>query len=160
MGLDISAYSHVKKVKGKFDDEKHTTLCIIDALRQQADGLEEGCYEVSEYGVERFRAGSYSGYNEWRDWLAHVAGKSDKEVWADPDPTIPFVELINFSDSEGTIGPKTSAKLYEDFVMMWSKALKAASKLDADTSRWYLSRYLRWMDAFELARYEGFVRFH
>ena len=71
-----------------------------------------------------------------------------------------FYELINFADNEGTIGPKTSAKLYKDFVKMYPEALKAASKLDADTSMWYLSRYFRWMDAIELAQYDGFVRFH
>lgn len=160
MGLDITAYSHAKKVNGEFDDNKHTNVYIIDAFRKQADGLKEGCYEISEYGVERFRAGSYSGYNEWRDWLAHVVGKSDKEIWANPDPSIPFVELINFADNEGTIGPKTSAKLYKDFVKMFPEVLKAATKLDVDTSMWYLSRYFRWMDAFELAQYEGFVQFH
>ena len=160
MGLDITAYSHAKKVDGEFDDDKHTNVYIMEGFESQADGLEPGCYEVFEYGIERFRAGSYSGYNEWRNWLASFVGKTDKAVWEDPDPKIPFVELINFPDNEGTIGPKTSKKLYKDFVKMWPVALESASRLDIDTSMWYLSRYLRWMDAFELAQYDGFVTFH
>jgi hypothetical protein len=160
MGLDITAYSHVKKVKGEFDDDKHVNVYILETFKEQADGLTEGCYEVCEYGIERFRAGSYSGYNEWRGWLASIVGKSDKEIWETPDPSIPFVELINFADNEGTIGPRTSKKLHADFVKMYPEALKAASKLDAETSTWYLGRYFKWMDAFELAQWDGFVKFH
>lgn len=160
MGLDISAYCHAKKVDGEFDDERHVNVYIVDAFKTQADGLTEGCYEVNEYYHKHFRAGSYSGYNEWRNWLAHVVGKSDKEIWEDPGPAIPFVELINFADNEGTIGPKTSAKLLKDFQKMYPEVLKAAGKLDPDTSIWYLSRYFRWMDAFECASHDGFVRFH
>ena len=39
---------------------------------------------------------------------------------------IPFVELLNFSDCEGFIGPKTSAKLHADF-LEWDEKAKVNS---------------------------------
>ena len=66
------------------------------------------------YNGGGFRAGSYSGYNQWRNQLANLVGTTDKRIWENPVPG-PFVELINFSDCEGTIDSKTSAKLAKDF---------------------------------------------
>ncbi len=163
MGLDISAYYGAKKVDGDIEDDHHVNIYILDAFRKQADGLIEGCYElpVPWYFGEHFRAGGYSWYNAWRNWLAGVVGKTDKEIWENPDPSIPFVDLINFADNEGTIGPKTSGKLHEEFVRLWPDALKATKKIEDNyTAIQYMTVYLRFSDAFETARNKGFVVFH
>ena len=71
----------------------------ISAEAEQADGLLGGYDGVSaEVG---FRAGSYSGYNEWRAILCRMAhGVDPAELWDNPEKYKgkPFFELINFSD--------------------------------------------------------------
>ena len=58
--------------------------------------------------------------------LAGYAGADD--AWERTDG--PFWELINFSDCEGVIGPKTSAKLAGDFAAFQEKA-------DAHHGQWF-----------------------
>ena len=64
-----------------------------------------------------FQAGSYMYYSKWRNQLAEMAGLGSAEaVRTNPEKEgLPFVELINFSDCEGVIGPKVAAKLAKDF---------------------------------------------
>jgi hypothetical protein len=112
-----------------------------------------------------FRAGSYSGYNWWREQLCRFALDCDpSEVWGDPDAYAgrPFVELINFSDAEGAIGPRTSAKLAADFraheprVAAW-----AEERIDTEDNRGYfVELFGEWKTAFELAADDGFLIFH
>lgn len=173
MGLDITAYRNVEAVrplnKGVDDDgyaEKLARFYNNKDFRGRFDGLEEGMlYRYAE--AHGFRAGSYSGYNAWREWLASlVAGypKSDHErygvaeklaaatVWNGASG--PFSELINFSDCEGTIGPVVAAKLAKDFAEYDEKA-KAASP-----EGWEYERYQHWRKAMEMAADHGAVDFH
>ena len=86
-------------------------------------GLEDGTYISRDGQYTSFRAGSYSGYGTWRDWLAQatmggILGKSGgaTTMWASADGGdygLPFMELINFSDADGMIkNPVASKKLY------------------------------------------------
>lgn len=80
------------------------------------DGLARGYYRVS--GQEEGIDFSYSGYSDWREWLCRTFLKvSPEQVWDNPETfaDAPFVELVNFADNEGFIGPKTCAKLAADF---------------------------------------------
>jgi hypothetical protein len=75
MGLDISYYSDLKFVTSEESDanwNKHTHVYVNRGFTERANGLEDGFYE-SEYGGG-FRAGSYSGYNAWRNRLAVMVG--------------------------------------------------------------------------------------
>lgn len=157
MGLDIHAYSKVVYV-GPITDDYDGPCKSLRAEPQFAascDGLIDGLYQVSGEG-RHFRAGSYSGYNLWRAQLAALIGSSDKVIWLDPQPG-PFVELINNSDCNGFIGPKTSAKLAADFAQ-WDDAARDFSARHGD-EHWFYSLYTEWRRAFELAANGGVVRF-
>jgi hypothetical protein len=98
MGLDISAYSNLKREddQSKNRDDYEIRIWINPNFPGRCDDVAEGYY-TSEEDL-RFGAGSYSGYNAWRDQLARLAGHADaRAVWNDPKSG-PFVELINFSD--------------------------------------------------------------
>lgn len=124
MGLDISAYEHVKLFKAQ-PEGWDSALTDRDDLRvfyqaescpDRSDGLVRGYYEISGDGGHI--GFSYSGYNEWREWFCRTfIGVRPGEVWDDPEAYAdrPFVELVNYADNEGFFGPKTCAKLAADF---------------------------------------------
>lgn len=121
MGLAISAYKGIAKLECTEWEgccSEHAVQLRPSAdFMDQADGLEDGCYSVRETMQRRVQA-SYSGYNRFREWLCgSVLAVTTRAVWNDPGKFKgrPFVELINFSDCEGVIGPLTSAKLAQDF---------------------------------------------
>jgi len=135
----------------------------------RTDGLVvDGIYEKSDNAAHEqdFRAGSYSSYSAWREQLAILAGypegtsrEEDREfrhslsAWNNAEKTkgLPFWELIDFSDCEGTIGPVVSAKLAKDFAEQQPKA-------DA-IGGYFLEKYNQWRHAFELASDGGAVVF-
>lgn len=69
------------------------------------------------------------------------------------DGTSPFFELIHFADNEGVIGPVVSAKLAKDFRDNYERA-------KAFGDGYWLSKYEKWMAAFEMAADNGAVEFH
>lgn len=167
MGLDITAYRTATLHKAitlkewnagaceEYDDGNREFLYSDHPSRTQHDGMPEGVYDVSDgFG---FRAGSYGGYNQWRAWLASVIGKTDQEIWDRPEPG-PFVELIHFSDCEGFMGPKTSAKLAKDFAEWRDRAVVHASA--AQNAEWLVKKYDDWAKAFALAADSGVVKFY
>jgi hypothetical protein len=112
-----------------------------------------------------FRAGSYSGYNWWREQLCQLAlDVPPDDVWGDPEHYAgkPFVELINFSDCEGCIGPITAAKLAVDFREYGPRVRTGAAKqiTDDEERSYFLDTYNDWQQAFEIASRDGFVIFH
>lgn len=166
MGLDITAYRRLRKVAPgegkhpKYDDETdyengYVRVYVNADFSAQSAGIDsEAIYKAEE--SHGFRAGSYSGYNAWRDELARLAGFDGAEsVWSNANALVglPFVELINFSDCEGVIGPAVSAKLARDFAELQSKA-------DAHPDEWFREKYGEWRRAFEMAADSGAVRFH
>ena len=162
MGLDISAYSNVELKRDAsdpnydgYDDGLHR-LYINTETQLRHDGMTDGWYSAErEFD---FRAGSYSGYNEWRRELTRlVYRKEPKQIWENPHPG-PFVELIDFSDCEGTIGPKTSAKLAKDFADWQDRAEGYAAK--SNDGDWFIRCYNDWRKGFEMAAQNGFVSFH
>jgi hypothetical protein len=189
MGLDISAYS---KAAGnylgpaeQFSDEQREELYADDnvvrvysanGFEARLDGYAEGFYRADPSGDSYgFRAGSYSGYNWWRRHLCRMAVEEEPEdVWGDAEEFegSPFVELINFSDCEGAIGPRTSRKLADDFkkyaeqARAYVEAQQAANNpnrgaegADEPANEWWLEAYGDWQRAFELAADDGFVWF-
>lgn len=151
MGLDVTAYSKLeldKSVTFDMDGEPsnigddwwdtHAYIRPDGHFHERADGLERGYYRYANKAG--WRAGSYGGYNRWREWLAKLAGypltdfdpgdgrAPDKShaaaTWGSDGVTGPFSELINFSDAEGVIGPQTSAKLARDFAE-WDERARA-----------------------------------
>jgi|ETNvirenome_6_85_1030632.scaffolds.fasta_scaffold00219_43 hypothetical protein len=198
MGLDISYYSDVKRIPDQevpegvepwnaaYDEweEKRgrdTSLYYIRPDHSYFDGhlqgLEPGWYEVPAVSENYFRGGSYSGYNTWRNDLALAAGYKGGADGAwnlhhmlyEPDSPL-FLELINFSDSDGVIGPIISKKLYNDFVRHEKDILKKVDdwylKMDPDKEyntddvQYFMMKYNQWKEAFKEASNNGFVSFH
>lgn len=182
MGLDISYYSNIKKVLDKIDEEDDdydekvdnaydiSDFCVYgeEHFKYQLGELEIGAYYKGEYSMG-FCAGSYGGYNFWRNQLSKLAGySSDEEVWKEFGKLMrkyklkkiekqdisfpPFYELINFSDCEGTICSNVSKKLYEDFL----KFDKKAKNIDD----YFYKKYKEWTNAFKIASDNGAVCFH
>ena len=189
MGLDITAWSHIKRSEDQ-DEDDFTGLRIWknQSFPNHCE-LEGGNYEETDQTMTHaFRAGSYSGYNVFRSVLAQCTlGVISDEVWADPDKWMskPFYELINFSDCEGTIGTKVSAKLYHDFKENRERfernlrqeidfnketedplslepefILPGIADLDEMSIDYYIEQYENWTRAFELAKDGGVVDFH
>lgn len=183
MGLDITAYGGLTKVDAVFDADGEP---INPATREPLDwgteyhfqpransyfpGREAGIEMDAVYRAARqmgFRAGSYGGYNTWRDELAKLAGypavsvdrygtgnaqlRYDRSAWDASGG--PFWELICFSDCEGVIGPVVSAKLAADFASHQGDA-------DAHQDEWFRTLYATWRKAFEMAADNGAVYFH
>lgn len=119
-----------------------------------------GCYAVTEKTETLgFRAGSYGGYNHWRGDLAAQFNPAPMSfdrgpTMAEPDPDLPFYELIWFADSEGTIGPEAAADLLVDF------RDHADRYVLPEMYRSYPDIYGNWTRACELAADGGLIRFH
>jgi hypothetical protein len=173
VGLDITAYGHVELVPDheRTDDcweAGHVTAYVIHELFGfSLNGLIHGrCYKTS--GEEfPFRAGSYSGYGEWRTELERRAGELETGRDVGGWGYGPFYELLNFADNEGTIGPLAAQKLRDDFVKYRDAIAKmpyegTENPLDApaDDTDWFMESYNRWQHAFELAAGTGLVDFH
>ncbi len=160
MGLDITAYEQAALVKatGTYTVEDEATydykLGYVFLRDWHNDEAPEGWYRTRGQ-TYHFRAGSYGGYNAWRSWLSkNVLGVEAEEVWAAPEKFGPCVELINFSDCEGVLGPKVCAKLRDDF-----RALDV-SKFTKEQHPWFQKNVAEWCKAFELAAGGGVVDLH
>lgn len=169
MGLDITAYSQIKKLPDVYNkdgeplDPKTLEPIETDYFKSylnssfpgRADDVEDGeCYTYADsFG---FCAGSYSGYNGWREQLAEMAGypsidNSHAEgSWKAAKG--PFYELIYFSDCEGVLGTATCKKLLADF------EVRADDVAYEDS--YFAKKYKEWHKAIKLAANDGCVRFH
>ena len=191
MGLDISVISQMSPVEipegiEKWSEEYYDwesdlgkgslwSVWIDPNFPRQGEGLPDADVVESEGETYYFRAGSYSGYGEWRNDLALAAGYEggSEEVWMKADEGaygFPFEELINFPDNEGVIGPVVSQKLYDDFVNyekdidhaidQWYLKMNPEKEYYGDDVKWFKAKYKDWKYAFDIARKNGMVIFH
>jgi hypothetical protein len=169
MGLDIIAY---RKLDPYTTTDTSADGCYVSAnereFESRADGIATGVVYRGCAAEFHFRAGSYSGYNEWREQLAKLAGYPAATDIAEPfhaskyghthsagawiAKSGPFWELITFSDCNGTIGPQTSSKLLMDFITH-------QKIVDEHPDEWFRELYAQWRHAFELAADAGAVVF-
>lgn len=157
MGLDCTAYRKLKKIGPVAADDygAHTFTRLDKDFPGRADEIEEGtAYECAEtFG---WRAGSYSGYNAWREMLGDLVGveapRDGREFHA-PPVDAPFAPLLNFSDCEGTLGTATCARLAADFAAHQAKA--GAHEDDS-----FRQQYADWRKACEMAADGGAIAFH
>lgn len=166
MGLDIIVYAKVQRIEPQPEYEdcpKGVARLIINMdFPGRAGELQDGFYTYATHGS--FAAGSYGGYNIWRNQLAALAGYPAIINQEHEPPEVsnaagawqakegPFWELINFADNEGTIGAAVAAKLAKDFGEFQSKA-------DAHPDEYFRTKYTAWRRAFELASDGGAVSF-
>lgn len=159
MGLDITAYGGLKESDAG-EISVSESAGFPGRLRPLKDGATYSCEKRFE-----FRAGSYGGYNQWREQLAKIAGyeakvssrerldgklRHDEGAWAESGG--PFWELINFYDNEGILGSEVSAKLLQDF-----EAFQDRADVQDD---YFLMKYNEWKEAFRIASENGAVVFH
>ncbi len=177
MGLDITAYKNLRQFNAQYDNENdevlnldtnevvgwrdHFLSCVHSEYTDRAKDIADGAYFFFEK-VTKFRAGSYGGYNDWREQLAKLAGypsvNGEKEprhahsngAWKATEGA--FWELISFSDCEGLIGTEVSKKLLNDFINFDSKAQEIGGN--------FYELYGYWKEAFEYASENGAVDFH
>lgn len=163
MGLDISYYDDlthdanlVLNEDGEPDNyDDYVSIYVNEDFPGRADDLVDGWYKGECLGS--FRGGSYGGYNQWRMQLCMAAlGVAPNAIWEGTVTEGPFIELVNFSDCEGTIGPKTSAKLAKDFAD-WED--KIGAMVDGD-EEYFMTKFRDWKAAFEAAAKNGAVCFH
>jgi hypothetical protein len=162
-GLDVSAYSKLVEVEHPVldadgfpkDAEHEIRLSPVD-FPERFEGLKADA--VYRFGESfDFRAGSYTGYNWWRNELAKLAGypapdkRYDASAWNAKSGA--FWELINFSDAEGVLGPVVCKKLYADFVSFHKAAMR-------HPNRDFVESYEAWERAFKLAAEHGAIVFH
>lgn len=184
MGLDITAHKQLRKIDCVFDSSGEpidpVTRESIDYdcrpfvnphFPERAKGIDADSVFSSEESFG-FRAGSYGGYNLWREELAKLAGYEAVPVDRHNTGKIqlrhdhgafqkeegPFFELINFSDCEGVIGAEVSRKLKKDFED-WDDRAKIHGVKFQDNDFFY-SRYRDFRKAFEMASDDGAVEFH
>lgn len=169
MGLDISAYSNLVKIRDLNEGEEANYETEVEFFVNYAfEGREDQIEEAIAYKYDEeydFRAGSYGSYNHWRnqlaelakypltefeDFIGNVQQRYDAGAWEVTKG--PFWELINFSDCEGVIGAATSAKLAKDFDTFQSAA-------DAHPNKYFIESYNCWRKAFEMAANNGAVEF-
>jgi len=148
MGLDITVYRNITPVENpKLDEYGDLEGDVFKAYANDGfPGRAEGVENGKVYGYAEtfgFPAGSYSGYNNWRNNLAKLAGYASAEsVWENVTDG-PFADLINFSDCEGIIGPVVAKKLLNDFLQFDEKAKTHAP------NTWFYDSYKNWTKAFD-----------
>jgi len=161
MGLDVVAFEHANPVpfcdKDCDEHDEHIVAWVDTGMGRSIRGLTpDCCYTVSGREIA-FRAGSYSGYGEWREQLSQRAlGAAATTVWANAEAfaSRAFYELINFSDCQGTIGPEAAADLADDFRRL-RVAVLARPLDDAASETWFMGRYDLFERALELAASGG-----
>lgn len=167
MGLDIVVYEELKFVRDiprrRLTDADYETELIIIPSQKFFPGrcnLQPGFYR-SIGRKDRFRAGSYSGYNSWRDELARLAGHPNAEAYwnGNGDDNWPFYPLIDFSDCDGILGPEVCTRLARDFKGWNAKARKHQPASWGPEASWFYEQYQKWQSAFVLAQGKGIVVF-
>jgi hypothetical protein len=170
-GLDVTVYEKITIVPSpQFDSDgeplgpNQVKLAPVGGAERFA-GLIAGTVYRYESAFE-FRAGSYSGYNYWRNELAKLAGNEqtpykslngkiefryDATVWNIKKGA--FWELIDFSDAEGVIGPVVCKRVYKDFLQYQVAASKHPDE-------YFRTSYQNWMKAFCMCANDGAIVFH
>ena len=173
MGLDIYAYSRiVEKHQRSANQQRLEELGLsepgeeiyqIETFDDQAfKGLAPGTYLATSLTEQHsFRAGSYSGYNNWRRALClTMLGVEPAELWNDTGSwkDLPFFNLINHSDCDGAIGGPVAKSLYRDFVKQRHRA-EGRSEIGNEDGGWFLEVYDDFLRGFELAADDGILIF-
>ena len=170
-GLDITAYEDLTVVqsprldKDGISTEQNQVKLAPSDFAERFAGLTAGAVYWYQSSFD-FRAGSYSGYNYWRNELAKLAGyeqTSHKSVNGKTelryDATVwkikrgPFWEFIDFSDAEGVIGPVVCKRVYRDFLQYQAAASKHPDE-------YFRTSYGDWKKAFSMCASGGAIVFH
>jgi len=185
MGLTIFAFEKARLGYSKKQCKNSQCFLVRPSDRfhkDRIDGFKKGYYRATGRTMSfdarchsmSFLDG-YGAYNHWRGLLSLlIFGVKPEEVWNNRSKYAgrPFVELIDMSDCEGAIGPKTSMKLAKDFegfgkTLTTRKILRNVRKYGLEsefghifTRKCWFRDFLLWQEAFSLASNDGFVVFY
>ncbi|MDN7499971.1 MAG: hypothetical protein V4793_00800 [Paraburkholderia tropica] len=166
MHLIVSAYAGLIQLDDPRVDQKGDPIdmcCVRFAAAarypHRADGLSlDRIYRY--HNAFAFSSGTYVMHELFRERLAKTAGYAAISIGANrvshTNGAIAasgglFKELIDFSITSGTIGPKTSAKLASDFQLF-------IGAVDAEHDHLFAELYRNWFFAFSLAANNGAVQ--
>lgn len=119
MGLTITGYSHLERIVTSSHQLRSNVFFINKKILDHLSPNECGMYRMTAHCKTERLYSSYGDYNHWRThlcWLLH--GYAPSEIWDITylkEPLGPFVELINFTDCDGWIGPRIASFLNTDF---------------------------------------------
>lgn len=154
MGLNISAITNLQPTTGEDLDRWYVWNGHFPG---RSDPWPDGYYTGET--EHAFCAGSYSGYNRWREHLRQFALRGSAGPIAEGHP---FWELVWFSDCDGAIGTTVAANLSRDFAEHEEEAIAFAAGLDGYPGEGdrFLALYRDFRKAFEIAARGGVVVFH
>ena len=159
MSLDITAYKQIKVAENQWLDEYEEPLedggfdfWVNPDFPNRANVIiPDKIYVAAD--TYRFRAGSYSSYNYFRERLALVAGwENIQECWNANSGCL--WELINFSDCEGTLDTEVCQKLLKDI-----QSIKTPTSIVSQDDECFWSKFNDWVKALEFASDNGAISF-
>ena len=103
--------------------------------------------------VYSFRAGSYSGFNDFRTWLAGIVsvdinkfiGYGGTKDW----DGIPFEEFLYHSDCDGELNTEQCLELYGDFCMY---LMVAGNNNNDEEHEYYFDTYMDFFNSFKMVK--------
>ena len=151
MGLDITAYKNIKIIG---DEEPEYYFSNAGFPQSNMPDFENKEIQIEFDEEFDFRAGSYSGYNKFRNELCISANNiQDKKLWTSKNEAFKFYWLINFTDCDGYIGTSYCKILYDEFV-------KYENEVKSNLNEYFHKTYDNFKEAFRLASDNGLVSFH
>lgn len=164
MGPQFNVFSKLSKMKmeevrlyedGTPEEDRVTSFYSNPQFPAHISGLDSNIFYRCNGKKLLFGADTYEEYNEFKNHLAKIVGfNSPEELWKSGNPIF-FVELIYFSNCEGTIGPIVCKKLYNDFRDNFSRAEEYFSKIENSKKFWV--HYQNWCKALLAASNNGAI---
>lgn len=140
MGIDITGFSKARRIVGRHSDEscdEEAHYCV-GSYRKLLDGRKPGCHVCD--GRHYYFYISYAGFDTWQNALSLIFHSVPaNEVQENPKrfKGQPFVDMIAFPVSNDVgIGPKSAARLYNDFAKHATKAKSGFQRLAAEAANW------------------------
>ncbi|MCW3677810.1 hypothetical protein [Burkholderia cenocepacia] len=168
MGLKVTGYCGIEPVVGPRLDERANPRDVFNVRFYWAprhivrtDGMD--MHPVYRYRNSfEFDAGTYAMHNIFCEQLAELAGYGAIPLGDAPicytngaiaESEGPFRELIDFSRSMGTIGPRTAGKLADDFA-------RYMNVVEAEKDPLFGELFRNWFVALTIARLDGALQLH
>lgn len=171
MGVDIGTIKLGNFIKNKLNDEEYETyekeldgnLVYVSCDDFGIDHLskfEEGYYVVEDWFCDDkkpYISISYSTYNDFRNQICNMAnGVDDSDVWCNYGwyEGKPFVEMVNFTDCDGSFDYVIAEKLLKDFESFRDKAKETLGE-------WFFGIYQSYIEILkQCVDCKGIVRYH
>jgi hypothetical protein len=159
--LDIVSYGDIRWVGLNHGDQPGKSLVYFDVDEKidRSDNVKPGLYEF-DVGCTRRIYTDEKEFDTFKNMLSQICLQCSSD-YVDFNPSVYeglyFYELIHFNDY-GVIGPKTSFKLYKDFMENFVIIEDLMSKSKYIEVGW-LEMFKDLLELFDLASNKGYVQF-